>query len=583
MSAVRDERGAVAVMVSVTVVVLFGVAALSVDLGNAWARKRAIQKQADLSVLSAAHLLPTTDTNSATIAAEVARYLAENLATGQAGAISGEQLLNDVESDGEIHFLSSAGDPCTVGCPRMRVVTPSARVEFGLAGVLGQSGTDLQRSASVEVYSAVPDGPSLVPFWLPSGCALGPAFMDASGGNPGKLTDDALPSDVTQGEHGIQGPPSPPGTGPGATVDVSNLRLVSIPPNIDRASIRFVAPDGTWHDYAVTDVGKTDPLVVPAFNVGTEVTDVAGEWRIYGIVQEKGAKSLPQISKDHLTFTVGPSSTESSTTTEATEATPVPVGCVGQQRGNFGQLDSPRQDVSGTNGRLAANIAMGLDHFLEPFVFAPDQAETKDCGKSGSYIVGAKPDDQPLDGRNCIRGDTGNDVPALTAGFLTGVPDLSAEGRISADRGTTTCPERDDVSHGGVVVNNDVLSCFLRGGATLATISQPAGVDSTMLDPAVVDSPRFVWLPVVYAADRAQKNFQPIREFVPAFITDETQLSTATSSDATGDNGVVLNGSGQVKSIQVFVFNKLALPIDERSPTVAYRDSLGQKIGRLID
>lgn len=578
MSTEGEDRGAVAVLVCIMVVVLFSVAALAVDLGNAWARKRALQKQADLTALSAAHLLPVTDLNRAAIAAEVARYLSGNLAIGQAPTITAEQLLNDVEADGEIRFLTSAGDPCTVDCPQMEVVTPTARVEFGLAAVLGQSGTDLQRVASVEVYSAVPDGPDLVPFWLPSGCALGPAFLDATGGNPGKLTDDTLPNDVAQGTHSIQGPPSPPGTAFGTSASVSNLRLTAIPPNIDRASIRFVAPDGMWLDYAVTDVGKTDPLIVPAFDVGTEVTNVAGEWRVYGIVQEKGAQSLPRISADYLTFSVGPASGTATTTTETTS---VPVGCVGQQRGNFGQLDSPRVGVSGTNDRLAANIAMGLDHFLEPFAFGPDQAETKDCGKAGSFIPGAKPDNQPLDGRNCIQGDTGNDVPALTAGFLTGVS--GGAGRVSSERGATTCSGREDDFHGGVTVNNDVLSCFLRGGATLATISQPAGVDSSMLDPAVVDSPRFVWLPVVQAADRAQKNFQPIREFVPAFITDETQVSTASYTDATSNNGLVLNGSGQVTSIQVFVFNKQALPIDEQSPTVAFRNDLGQKIGRLVD
>ena len=48
----RDEQsGAVAVFVALMAVVLMVVAALSVDLGNAWARGRSVQKQADLAAV----------------------------------------------------------------------------------------------------------------------------------------------------------------------------------------------------------------------------------------------------------------------------------------------------------------------------------------------------------------------------------------------------------------------------------------------------------------------------------------------------------------------------------------------------
>jgi hypothetical protein len=227
--------------------------------------------------------------------------------------------------------------------------------------------------------------------------------------------------------------------------------------------------------------------------------------------------------------------------------------------------------------RLAMNIAEGLDHQLVPFVFAPAQTPTKDCGKSGTgFIDGAAPDDVSLDGRNCIRGDTGNDGPAIFDGLVAGVD--SSPGRLSTTRpgNNTTCPNRSDLVIGGHGVNNDVLSCFLRNGATLADIAEPTGVDQSMLDASVVDSPRFVWLPVVYANDRAQKNFQPIVEFVAAFITDETQTTAATS-----DNGIKTNGNS-VKVLTLFCFNKEALPLDAQSPTVEYHESL-KSIVRLVD
>jgi hypothetical protein len=129
---------------------------------------------------------------------------------------------------------------------------------------------------------------------------------------------------------------------------------------------------------------------------------------------------------------------------------------------------------------------------------------------------------------------------------------------------------------GGHLVNNDVLSCFLRDGATLADITSPTGVSTSMIDPKVMQSPRFVWLPVVYAYDRAQKNFQPIRQFVAGFITDETQTTSATAA-----NGLDLDGNS-VKVLHVFTFNRDVLPTIEHSETTDYTPTIGGAIVRLV-
>ena len=42
------------------------------------------------------------------------------------------------------------------------------------------------------------------------------------------------------------------------------------------------------------------------------------------------------------------------------------VACNGHQRGNFGQLDSPRNDSSQKQTVYARNVAFGLDHKLGP-------------------------------------------------------------------------------------------------------------------------------------------------------------------------------------------------------------------------
>ncbi len=53
-----DENGAVVVVVALMVVVIFAIAALAVDLGNAFTRLRDVQSQADFSALAGGADLP---------------------------------------------------------------------------------------------------------------------------------------------------------------------------------------------------------------------------------------------------------------------------------------------------------------------------------------------------------------------------------------------------------------------------------------------------------------------------------------------------------------------------------------------
>ena len=166
------------------------------------------------------------------------------------------------------------------------------------------------------------------------------------------------------------------------------------------------------------------------------------------------------------------------------------------------------------------NIAEGIDHQLMPYVFPSTMAATKDCGSGSSLLPGAKLDNQggtSGNGANCIKGDTGNDGPKTYDGLVAGVDGHA--GRLDASRGATSCPSRSNLSASGKLINNDTLDCFLRNGATKSQIASDTGVNTNMLDPAIKRSPRFVYLPVVYANDRAQKGFQPIQQFVPGFIT----------------------------------------------------------------
>lgn len=648
----RNERGAVAVTVALLSVVLLAVSAMTVDLGNAWARKRSVQKQVDVAALYAGNLLPVTTTTERTaIAQAVADSMNDtsNRVAGQPLATASGLLSTDV-TDGRITFMDDTGAECYAGsrCTRMTVVAPVATVDFGLAGVIGVTEANVTRSATVGVFSQVPDGSDTLPFWLPSGCSFGPAEGDTTqdgngNGNGNGLTGGSLLLRSTAAPAAVEPAPavsaapgavqtqsavsvSPVGSHTisgtnynvlyGSTTSVTTFTVNNVPSNTDRASLRFISPDGsTYVDFAVAEENPRGTLIVPTFQVGSAVSNTPGGWQVYALIKPQGNQEV-EYSSNYLTFTVGPNpsaptssvttsvpttsvpttstpptgtETTDETTTTATASptsspTGIPVGCVGQDRGNFGQLQSPRDDVGAVQQALSYNIAAGLDHELEPYVFPTNMTEVTSCETGPhSLIPSASPDDVSENGRNCIFGDTGNDGPMIYDGMITGTNNPNFPGRLDsrvAGR-ETTCSGRTSVDINGVPVNNDVLSCFLRGGATLADISQPTGVSQAMLDPAVVDSPRFVWMPVVYANHRAEHESQPIRLFVPAFITDETGAASNGNSDATSDNGLTINGHS-VSTLRVYTFNAAVLPDNEQSPHIMYDENVGRKVVQLL-
>ena len=583
----RAERGAIAIMVAVLATTLFSCAALAVDLGNAWARKRAVQKQVDVSALAAGWMLPMTVSNKSAIADKVASFFndANNLVNGQA-AVTGSELLNGVTTDGEILWQNPDGTACSDKCLQMRVLAPAARVDFGFANVFGTSHTDVQRVATVRVVSGLPPEQQTLPFWLPTGCGFGPTEADTTQGGSSPTptpTPTASPTATATSTVRFQPDASVVGTqgligaavtsvGYMGATTVTGYSVSGLTGNgVKKVTLRAYPPTGTAYvDFAAQ---TTSGGSLPSFQVSqADVSKIPGDWWIWAIVKS-GNTDL--YSSNHLVIRVtgGPAPTATATPTVAD--TGISVGCVGQDRGNFGQLDSPRYDGGSKQTRFAENIAKGIDHMLAPYVFADGQTERKQCDEPGYVLPGAQLDDTPRNGNNCIVGDTGNDGPKTYDGLVTGLGD-GTPGRLEVVHGHTTCDERSDVSMSGHLVNNDVLSCFLRNGATLASITATTGVTTSMLDPAVMDSPRFVWLPVVYAYDRAQKSFQPIRTFVPGFITDETQTTEATSS-----NGLDLDGNS-VKVLHVFTFNRDALPPLEDSRTTDYNASMGGAIVRLV-
>lgn len=581
-------------MVGLLATFFFGSAAMAVDLGNAWARKRDVQKQVDISALSVGWMLPMTTNNRMAIAGKVADYFADqsNLVAGQSSATA-SQLVNGLLSDGEIFFQNSDFTACTNDCPQMRVVAPTSRVEFGLAAAIGFDHIMVQREATVRITSELPPADKTIPFWLPTGCGYGPTEADTTQGGGNQVEPTPTPTDTASPTPTVTAAPVPYYPTPVGThvltgmaitplaylgtVNVSGYNVSGVGAQYKKVTLRAYPPTGTtFVDFAAETTGNGS---VPTFTVSEEISSTPGDWRVYALAQKNN--DTLEYSATHLVLRVAdpvaPTPTPTATPSPSSSPTAVnlAVGCVGQDRGNFGQLDAPRLEGGTKQARLARNLAMGMDHELLPYVFATGLPERKDCGSGGSLLPGAQLDDLSRPGNNCITGDTGNDGPKMMDGLVSGISGV-APGRLDVANGATTCPGRSNASLEGKVINNDVLSCFLRNGATLEDISQTTGVNSTMLDRSILDSPRFVWLPVVYATDRAQKDFQPIRQFVPGFITDETQTSAATSH-----NGLEINGNS-VSVLNIFTFNRDALPTTETSDTTDYDPEVGGGIVRLV-
>ena len=184
----RDrDLGAITVITAIAAVTLFTFGALAVDLGNAWAQKRAMQTTADLAALAGASGLPDV-LEARERAVDYLKRNADPLGDVDLDcdltSPSCWQSNNDYE-DGEIDFfgddsnsdgeytsggLDGSGNPVpderTSGnrAVAIRVIPPRAEVEFLLASAAGFSSITVTQPATAAIGSAV--GLGVPPFYL---------------------------------------------------------------------------------------------------------------------------------------------------------------------------------------------------------------------------------------------------------------------------------------------------------------------------------------------------------------------------------------------------------------------------------
>ena len=161
----RDDNGAIAIMVALMSVMLFTVAALSVDLGNAYVHKKDIQQHTDLSALAGAQGddLPMTAAGTActwgTAAKatdqailDVSAYLSRYYAPVSAATLTNCTLTDGEAAYGAFRQTGTSGTTWsfTANKNQISVISPKDSVGYGLGRLVGVSGTTVNGLATVD-------------------------------------------------------------------------------------------------------------------------------------------------------------------------------------------------------------------------------------------------------------------------------------------------------------------------------------------------------------------------------------------------------------------------------------------------
>ncbi|HET6815601.1 MAG TPA: pilus assembly protein TadG-related protein [Mycobacteriales bacterium] len=531
------DHGAVAVIVAICAIVLFGVAAMAVDLGNGWSRKRSAQTDADFAALAGAAFLPDT----ATAISKAYDYLNTNLPRDDAGATVGplSNYSDGVQSNGEI-TVSANNQQITVWVPRRRV-------NFGLAGAIGFNALTVNATATAAVKSPA----KLLPFFLDTTCDRGSQIL-----KDGNTAPNLFPADSP---HNAQQPtitsavvvPDPIPAATGGQITIVGTKL-------DPASVVVWYTNGNLHSQGT--VLPTPPATTTTLTATVPPNLLSGTWYV------QVATTAGGFSNDN------PAQAPTFTVTNA--------NCGASSTGDFGIIDSPRKPPPSNLSQsqdLDFNLALGIDHGIQCFPAIAGTCATginilpppgdKSCQVTPQIPQpgGIFDNDPTRDDANCLATAGGTGAAATTQGLITGGNDagVSFTGRLqgAASPGCSGPPGGQNptsltVSGTTYSINNDVLSCFLEPGKSLQDLTNFS--NTGVLSSAIADSPRFFIVPVLDETQPPQNNgFVPIVDFRGVFLTDETPGSAASPT-----NGITLTNSGQkISQLTVYVFSLNALPV----------------------
>ncbi|GAB3263026.1 TadE/TadG family type IV pilus assembly protein [Kineosporia babensis] len=175
----RSDAGVVTIVTTLAIsTFLLGIAALAVDLGQAYLRQNDLQALADRLALAGARGLPTITGPEGAIdqlTTSLAAVCASGEEEGELCSTDAAQWTDgnpgngeltfyaDTDSDGQVSRADAVSSLSTPG-QALRVRLPPASVQFGLAGLLGFGQARIQASASARI--GTPLGSGLLPFAL---------------------------------------------------------------------------------------------------------------------------------------------------------------------------------------------------------------------------------------------------------------------------------------------------------------------------------------------------------------------------------------------------------------------------------
>jgi Flp pilus assembly protein TadG len=537
----------VAIIFAIATLLIFGMAAIGVDLGNAMNRKKQTQTSADFAALAGANGLP--DTGSGTIQA-VVDYLNKNQpptdgndgCDPSSGPVTAGDLTNGNLLDGEVTFPATG---------QIKVVSPASRVQFGLANAIGFSDTCVQGTATAQIASSAT---GMAPYYAAAPCESGPNVLKSDAGGPSiPFTVPTLSHDAESNTSVLSGNVSPSQITPVATVgDPPHLYITISGTNLGAADIDSV---GFFNS------DRSEPIQSNNFsdqNAGSISVQLPNA------VESRG--DVWWIRVHHKVVTTAPVPAYSDKWSARSEARPLIIGDAtlscdpNSASGNFGSIQIPH-GFNNDKDDLVANIQDGL---LAPITLdkfpAPLPADN-DCRTMGSpSVVSADPSPHnPF--TNCLDTLTGLGAGDAYDGYLS-----NPHGKLLTDTSPlcSAAPQnraaRMSLST-GESINNDTLSCFLLDNSLHLSDLIGVPTPTPKLDQAIYSSPRFLQVPIL-DHDPSGHKWMPIVRFVPAFITDEVTGSSRSAPLFSGDteNGFVMQNPHKLRAIRLFFFDIDALP-----------------------
>ena len=539
------ENGAVAVMVAILALVILGVGALAVDMGQVYAKRAALQSNVDMAVLAAAAELDSAGSCNSDVISAATDYLQENWIDGTADPLV-------------VNLGGSAGDSDGyIRCDDWKVElwAPTATVNFGLAKALSEDNDSVEVPAHAAAQIMSPASSSGLPMFGVTGCDYGSQILrdDSGPAAPAPPVPPLTPSSASSNSATFTLSP----TNTAAGTSSLTLKLTGL--NLGGAeAVGFTGAGGPPDHYEVpagsltiAADGKSITLQVPA-----EVLAMEDVW----FVRVKKGGNWSEDSKAQR-FTVGEPR----------------LYCASSVEGNFGTLDIPRSDTN--SSVLEWNIIMGA----EP-VLSVHPSPSGECGGDPSPTVESKT--SPVDGTNCIATEPGLKIAQTNAGLIKGKG--TKDGRLDADT-TPGCSRsggdgRTPTAVSGTYLNDDLLTCFIVNNARISDLVSGNASGAGALSADIFKSPRYFWIPIVDAEPFNGKKSWPIIGFRPGFITDQPLSATNASPGLVSEfNGLDIAPSG-LRQLNVILFDEAALP--ETAPAlggeVAYRGS-GTKVIVLVE